>query len=642
MTIASRFRSFIHGLAIAVFIPGCGGGGGGAAVAPAITAQPAAASVPDHSTANFSVTASGDGPLSYQWRRDGADLVDGAGVAGATTAALSLAAPFTFNGSQIDVVVSNAAGSAASDAALLTVTPIAPTISAQPANTSVVVAATASFTVGIGGGTAPVTFQWRRDGVAIAGATAASYSLAAASLGDAGASFSVDVTNPAGTISSAAAVLSVAAVGRSWGPAVRISSGDVLHNPAGPQVAIDTAGNAIGVWQEAVGLSVRNGVWASRYGAGTGWSTPATIDDSVGNSGAPQLAMTPSGVAVATFVQSAANNGGGIRMQATRFDGSAWGGVARVDTLDAVIDADHRVAIAPDGAATLAFNQSDNVTGRRATASTSSAVGAWAAPEVIGATRSHEPQVAVAANGDAVMAWLVAETPSTGSVWASRRRGGIWSVPVRVVAGGKELASLRLGADASGNAVAVWQERPTVRTEVHATRLAAASGAWNVPARLNDGSLQAFAPRLAVGGAGDTLVVWSEAGDGGQAIGVVASRYAAGTAAWSGAARVQPSGANAGVQPSVAVDGAGHAIAVWLQAKPADAGKLEVWSARLDGAGAAWATPEQLTTDPLAYAVGGESQAPAITINAGGDAVVVWFERTDSPFSLGIWARVYR
>ncbi len=52
-----------------------------------------------------------------------------------------------------------------------------PTITQQPANVSVTAGQAASFTVAATG-TAPLAYQWQRDGVAIAGATAANYALA--------------------------------------------------------------------------------------------------------------------------------------------------------------------------------------------------------------------------------------------------------------------------------------------------------------------------------------------------------------------------------------------------------------------------------------------------------------------------------
>src|SRR4051794_40568014 len=69
---------------------GGGGSGGGSAVPPTISAQPAAATVADGASASFSTVAAGNAPLVYQWRRNDTDLVDGTGVSGATSAALTL------------------------------------------------------------------------------------------------------------------------------------------------------------------------------------------------------------------------------------------------------------------------------------------------------------------------------------------------------------------------------------------------------------------------------------------------------------------------------------------------------------------------------------------------------------------------
>jgi hypothetical protein len=52
------------------------------------------------------------------------------------------------------------------------------TITTQPANVSVPVGATATFTV-VATGTAPLSYQWSRGGAAISGATTASYTTAA-------------------------------------------------------------------------------------------------------------------------------------------------------------------------------------------------------------------------------------------------------------------------------------------------------------------------------------------------------------------------------------------------------------------------------------------------------------------------------
>jgi PQQ enzyme repeat len=173
-----------------------------AAVAPAITTQPVAQTVALGKQATFSVTATGTAPLSYQWRKNGA-VITGATTANYTTPATTSAD----NGAQFAVTVSNSAGSVASHNAQLNISS-APKITTQPANQTVAVGKQASFTV-VASGTAPLSYQWRKNGVAIAGATAASYTTPATVSTDNGAQFAVTVTNAAGSISSNNALLSV-------------------------------------------------------------------------------------------------------------------------------------------------------------------------------------------------------------------------------------------------------------------------------------------------------------------------------------------------------------------------------------------------------------------------------------------------
>ena len=88
--------------------------------------------------------------------------------------------------------------------------PVPPTITQQPADLTVTVGQPASFTVAASG-TAPLTFQWQRNGVDIAGATTTTYSIAATVLGDSGAVFRAVVTNMAGNATSNNATLTVTA-----------------------------------------------------------------------------------------------------------------------------------------------------------------------------------------------------------------------------------------------------------------------------------------------------------------------------------------------------------------------------------------------------------------------------------------------
>ena len=108
------------------------------------------------------------------------------------------------------MVVSNTVGSVTSNAATLTVTAavVAPTITTQPANQTVTAGQTATFTV-VAGGTAPLSYQWQKNGVNISGATANSYTTPVTAATDSGSTFDVIVSNTAGTVTSAKATLTV-------------------------------------------------------------------------------------------------------------------------------------------------------------------------------------------------------------------------------------------------------------------------------------------------------------------------------------------------------------------------------------------------------------------------------------------------
>ncbi len=176
-----------------------------AAIAPSITTQPASTTVTAGATASFSVTASGTAPLSYQWRKNGTN------ISGATSASYTTPATVAGdNGATFSVVVTNSAGSATSNNATLTVTTtvIAPAITGQPANATVNAGSTASFSV-TASGTAPLSYQWQKNGANISGATSASYTTPATVAGDSGSTFRAIVTNSAGSATSNNATLTV-------------------------------------------------------------------------------------------------------------------------------------------------------------------------------------------------------------------------------------------------------------------------------------------------------------------------------------------------------------------------------------------------------------------------------------------------
>ncbi|HOX59828.1 MAG TPA: YDG domain-containing protein [Candidatus Paceibacterota bacterium] len=88
---------------------------------PVITTQPVSQTVMVSDAASFSVAATGDAPLTYQWRRNGSNLSDGGSVWGVTATTLTITNAQAANAGTYTVLVSNPNGSTLSAGAVLTV-----------------------------------------------------------------------------------------------------------------------------------------------------------------------------------------------------------------------------------------------------------------------------------------------------------------------------------------------------------------------------------------------------------------------------------------------------------------------------------------------------------------------------------------
>ena len=187
----------------------------------AITSQPSSQQVAVGGAASFSVTATGTPAPTYQWRKNGIS------ISGKTQSTLTIDPVTADDVGTYTVRVQNSTATVTSSAAELTllVTSTAPAITTQPAAQQVAAGDSASFTVVATGDPAP-TYQWKKNGQTISGATDSTYTIAEVTAGDAG-SYTVVVTNDAGSVTSNAAALTLQA---STGP-------EIVHQPVAQSVA---------------------------------------------------------------------------------------------------------------------------------------------------------------------------------------------------------------------------------------------------------------------------------------------------------------------------------------------------------------------------------------------------------------------
>lgn len=174
-------------------------------VVPSIITQPQDQNISPGGSAAFTVTAGGSEPLNYQWYYNTNTL-----LTNATDPTLTITNVQSAVAGSYSVTVSNLAGGITSTNAFLTInnTPVAPVFSSEPASQVVLVGDTASFSA-VANGTAPITYQWSKNGVPISGATSSSLTVTNVQVTDSGSSYTVTASNSVNSVTSSIAVLTV-------------------------------------------------------------------------------------------------------------------------------------------------------------------------------------------------------------------------------------------------------------------------------------------------------------------------------------------------------------------------------------------------------------------------------------------------
>jgi hypothetical protein len=168
-----------------------------------------------------------------------------------------------------------------------------------------------------------------------------------------------------------------------------------------------------------------------------------------------------------------------------------------------------------------------------------------------------------------------------------------------------------------GNVYAVWSDARNSSTvyDIYFARRTAVSGTWGVNERVDDSTATATTPAVAVDSAGNAYAVWVDARRGDQDIWF--SKRSAATGVWSPSVRVNDDVAGSVQnQPEIAISSTGEAIAVWVDGRSK---KAYVYSARLPAGATQWSANIRASSDSLATKGG-----PDVTIGANGTAYATW------------------
>ena len=592
--------------------------------APVITAQPGAVVVVPGMSALLGVGVQGSGPMSFQWLRDGVP------VPGQTQATYAIAAASALDAATYQVRVGNGVGEVTS-ASVQVILLGAPTIVAQPGDRSAVEGASATFSVAASGD--HLRYQWTRNQVAIADATGTSYTTPALALGDSGAVYAVIAYHGAGVAISAGAMLTVTPVPpatKTWATAALIEF-DNVGNAENVQVAVNTSGQAVAVWQQPDSTSIN--IHAARYSPGTGWHTPEPIDTEPETAQQPAVAIDAQGNAFVVWLRS---EGSSNSVWARRFTAQGgWGSPVLLET--GLGDAGNpQVAVDGSGNAIVVFWQQGG--GRVSVVANRYVNGAgWGTATAIDTNSTGSagaPQIATDGAGNAmvVWGWASADPPYGFSVWANRYQAGTgWGSagPIDGLNASNPNPNPHVAFDGAGNAIAVWHRPDGSWNSIWSSRYVAGSG-WGAPALIEtDNTNSARDARVAFDAGGNAMAVWIQSD--GVRDNVMANRYTVGQG-WGSAVLVETNDSGPALEPRVAFDGNGNATAVWSHRNTA--GFTNDILANRWSPATGWGAPVPIDSAP------DPARAPQLGIDDDGNVIVVWSQSDGT--RTNIWANGFR
>src|SRR4029077_11672421 len=130
---------------------------------PVITSQPQSSTNVIGTTANLMVGAMSPTPLTFQWRRNGANLSDGGNISGASSSKLTIANLTNTDAASYDVRIVGSLAITSAPAILTVVTATPPVIVSQPKSRIDYLGTPVTFSV-IATSSYPMSFRWRRNG----------------------------------------------------------------------------------------------------------------------------------------------------------------------------------------------------------------------------------------------------------------------------------------------------------------------------------------------------------------------------------------------------------------------------------------------------------------------------------------------
>ncbi len=336
-----------------------------------------------------------------------------------------------------------------------------------------------------------------------------------------------------------------------WSNPVTLST----SNAAANEVSVNASGDAVSVWQRTDGSTFRiEGSFLPFVGS---WTMPSTLSVVGQNAFVPQVAIDPSDHSVAVWIRFDGSNY--VVQSSTSAFGGAWSSPINVSASGSNADMP-QVAVDPSGNAVAIWTKIIGGFAVVQGATLGFGNSSWSSPVNLSALgqNAQDTSIGVDAAGNAVALWARFDGSNYIVQSATLPFGGSWTSPVDISAPGQDAITCHVAVDPSGNAISVWARFSGVNSIVQSATLPF-GGSWTSPVDLSAAGGDAQDPHLAVDPNGNAVAVWSR-NNGSNTI--VQATYLPFGGSWGVPVDLSATGQNA-FQAYVALDAAGNATATW-------------------------------------------------------------------------------
>lgn len=398
-----------------------------------------------------------------------------------------------------------------------------------------------------------------------------------------------------------------------------------------PQVAVDTNGNAVAVWQRFDGANtiIQSATLSFRAAA---WSTVTDLS-AVGQDAAdPQVAVDASGNAVAVWSR---NDGANTIIQSrSKPLNMPWSIVT--DDISAVGENASlpQVVLDPVGNAIAVWQRFNglipNVTAIEAATKPFNMAWTGAATLSTAGQNAIDPQIAIDPIGNAIAVW--SRFDGTHSIIQSAYYeflNSTWQLQADLSAPGQDAAFPQVGISASSVSTATWQRSNGTNVIIQSATLLAPPFhfIWSTPVDVSPLGFNSSVSQIAVDLDGNAVAVWATFNG---PMSTIQSSTLPFSGVWTTPVVLSNSQFSANL-PQVGVDGAGNAVSIWEYY----ASDTIIQSSTLAFGTAAWSTPTDLSI------AGENSDTTQVSVNADGTAVVVWRRFNGSNYIVqSTWANI--